>query len=120
MGRSNRAGLPRRGAPACWEPILRVVLWRSSSSAGWLEHAVLVGHSYSGIVVTGASDRLCAAGGTSVELVRGLLAQGDPRAAVFAGPGWQLHELATGHWPMFSEPALLSELLARIASGPGG
>jgi pimeloyl-ACP methyl ester carboxylesterase len=57
----------------------------------------------------------CTAGGVSVALLQQLLEQGDPRAAMFAGPGWQLYELPTGHWAMFSEPAESAELLATIA-----
>lgn len=57
----------------------------------------------------------CSAGGIDVAQVRDLIAKGDSRAAVFAGPDWELHELPTGHWPMFSAPAALAELLHRIA-----
>ncbi|MEA2670641.1 MAG: hypothetical protein QOG45_861 [Chloroflexota bacterium] len=62
---------------------------------------------------------LGSAGGMSLELLRDLLEQGDPRVAVFAGPGWELHELPTGHWVMLSLPGPLAELLQRIAAGPG-
>ena len=59
----------------------------------------------------------CTAGGITVALLQQLLEQGDPRAAMFAGPDWQLYELATGHWAMLSEPAQSAEVLARIAEG---
>jgi pimeloyl-ACP methyl ester carboxylesterase len=55
-------------------------------------------------------------GGMSVEGVRELIGQDDPRAAVFAGVDWELHELPTGHWAMFSEPGPLSELLHQLAT----
>jgi hypothetical protein len=29
-------------------------------------------------------------------------------------PGWQFVELPTGHWPMFSRPRELAELLAGL------
>ncbi|HUA48518.1 MAG TPA: alpha/beta hydrolase [Solirubrobacteraceae bacterium] len=58
----------------------------------------------------------CNDGGISLAAVRELLAQQDPRAAVFAGPEWELHELPTGHWSMFSAPDALAELLHRIAA----
>jgi pimeloyl-ACP methyl ester carboxylesterase len=58
----------------------------------------------------------CTAGGVSIALLQQLLEQGDPRAAMFAGPGWDLYEMPTGHWAMLSEPAESAELLARIAS----
>jgi pimeloyl-ACP methyl ester carboxylesterase len=58
----------------------------------------------------------CTAGGVTLELLNQLRDQGDPRAMMFAAPDWALHELPTGHWAMFSEPAATSELLADIAS----
>jgi pimeloyl-ACP methyl ester carboxylesterase len=57
----------------------------------------------------------CAAGGVDVADIRALIAQGDPRATVFADSDWELHELATGHWAMFSAPGALAELLHDIA-----
>ena len=59
---------------------------------------------------------LCIDGGVTVELLRALLAQGDPRAQPFAGDDWELHELPTGHWPMWSALDALADLLARIAA----
>jgi pimeloyl-ACP methyl ester carboxylesterase len=59
---------------------------------------------------------LCADGGISLALLRELIARGDPRAAVFADADWEVHELATGHWPMFSLPDPLAELLHRLAA----
>ncbi len=58
----------------------------------------------------------CTAGGSTVQLVRRLIADGDPRAAAFAGGDWELHELPTGHWSMFSAPQALAELLHEIAA----
>jgi pimeloyl-ACP methyl ester carboxylesterase len=58
----------------------------------------------------------CSDGGITLATVRELLAQKDPRAAVFAGSDWELHELATGHWSMFSAPDALAELLRQIAA----
>jgi hypothetical protein len=55
----------------------------------------------------------------SLELLRDLMRQGDPRAALFAGPSWELHELPTGHWAMLSLPGPLAELLHGIATGAG-
>ena len=54
-------------------------------------------------------------GGMSVEMLRELMEQGDPRAALFAGPEWELHDLPTGHWAMFSAPGPLAEVLHRVA-----
>ena len=60
----------------------------------------------------------CNEGGIDVETIRSLLAQRDPRAMLFGGADWELFDLPTGHWAMFSEPAMSAELLARIADGP--
>ncbi len=64
------------------------------------------------------------AGGVDLERLRRLIAGGDPRAATFADPDWELHELPTGHWAMFSLPGALAELLEEICEGraprPGG
>lgn len=47
---------------------------------------------------------------------RELLASGEPRARVFATPDWRFHELPTDHWPMFSTPEALTELLHGLRS----
>lgn len=57
----------------------------------------------------------CSAGAIDLHGVRELIARGDPRAAMFADPDWELHELATGHWAMFSLPGPLADLLHEIA-----
>ena len=59
---------------------------------------------------------LCNDGGMSLAMLRELLANEDPRAALFSDPDWELHELAAGHWSMFSAPEALAELLHRIAT----
>jgi pimeloyl-ACP methyl ester carboxylesterase len=58
----------------------------------------------------------CSDGGMSLAKLRELLANEDPRAALFSDQDWELHELATGHWSMFSAPEALAELLHRIAA----
>jgi pimeloyl-ACP methyl ester carboxylesterase len=58
----------------------------------------------------------CNAGGINLTSLRELISHGDPRAMAFADPDWELHEIATGHWPMFSSPRRLADLLHRIAS----
>jgi pimeloyl-ACP methyl ester carboxylesterase len=62
----------------------------------------------------------CADGGMSLALLRDLIERHDPRADVFADPSWELHELPTGHWAMFSLPGPLAELIDRIAAAPNG
>jgi pimeloyl-ACP methyl ester carboxylesterase len=61
---------------------------------------------------------LCSDGGVDLARLQVLIEQGDARAAVFADPGWELHELPTGHWPMFSLPVRLAGLLHDIATKP--
>jgi pimeloyl-ACP methyl ester carboxylesterase len=58
----------------------------------------------------------CSDGGIGLETLRELLSKQDPRAAAFADPRWELHELPTGHWSMFSAPDDLAALLDRIAT----
>jgi pimeloyl-ACP methyl ester carboxylesterase len=57
----------------------------------------------------------CTAGGIDLASVRELITAGDPRAAGFADPDWELQELATGHWAMLSFPGPLADLLHQIA-----
>jgi pimeloyl-ACP methyl ester carboxylesterase len=57
----------------------------------------------------------CSAGGIDLKRLDDLMAEGDPRAAVFADADWELHELDTGHWPMLSLPGPLAELLRGVA-----
>jgi pimeloyl-ACP methyl ester carboxylesterase len=59
----------------------------------------------------------CTAGGIDVATVSALLERQDPRAMLFSGDDWELHDLPTGHWAMFTEPARSADLLARIAAG---
>jgi pimeloyl-ACP methyl ester carboxylesterase len=58
----------------------------------------------------------CTDGGITVSAIRTLLEQGDPRAALFADADWDLRELATGHWAMFSAPEQVAEALRQIAA----
>lgn len=50
-----------------------------------------------------------------VEVVRGMIEQGHPLFALLAGA--EVHGLPTGHWPMFSEPKRLAEILDAIGRG---
>jgi pimeloyl-ACP methyl ester carboxylesterase len=49
-----------------------------------------------------------------LDQVRQLIAGGHPWFKELAGPEWTLQELPTGHWPMFSVPGELAELLDRL------
>ncbi len=46
--------------------------------------------------------------------VKELIASEHPWFRELAGPEWRLVELPTGHWPMFSRPDDLAELLIDI------
>lgn len=59
----------------------------------------------------------CAAGGIDAAGVRRLIAEHDPRVAVFGDDAWELYDLPTGHWAMLSAPGPLAELLHRVAEG---
>ena len=49
-----------------------------------------------------------------LEQVHAMRAAGHPFFAGFGGKEWTFAELPTGHWPMFSEPAKLAEVLDEI------
>jgi pimeloyl-ACP methyl ester carboxylesterase len=69
---------------------------------------------------------ICTEGGLSIGILRQLVAQGDPVAKMFGAEEWldpakwELHELATGHWAMFSIPEALVDLLHVIAHSSHG
>ncbi|MFE0462095.1 alpha/beta fold hydrolase [Kitasatospora sp. NPDC058965] len=50
-----------------------------------------------------------------LDRVRALIGAGHPWFAGMADPAWQLVELPTGHWPMFSRPADTARVLADLA-----
>ena len=50
--------------------------------------------------------------------VRELQANGHPWGLAMSGPHWSFVELPTGHWPMFSIPQALADLLHDLASAP--
>ena len=45
-----------------------------------------------------------------------MIASGHPWFRELAGPQWQLLELPTGHWPMFSRAEDLATLFLGLAS----
>lgn len=52
-------------------------------------------------------------------VVEQLIAAGHPWFAELAGPEWTFEELPTGHWPMFSRPAELAEILIGVPAKTG-
>jgi len=51
----------------------------------------------------------------TVAEVQELIAAYPALCSELATPGWQFIELPTGHWPMFSRPRELAELLGSLA-----
>ncbi len=47
--------------------------------------------------------------------MRGLIAAGVPQIVAMTAAPWRYLEIDTGHWPMFSAPCELAELLASLA-----
>lgn len=52
----------------------------------------------------------------SLDQVREMIASDSPLFRGLAGPEWSFVELPTGHWPMFSRPEDLAELLLGLPS----
>jgi pimeloyl-ACP methyl ester carboxylesterase len=52
----------------------------------------------------------------SLAQVNEMIASENPLFREFAGPNWRFVELPTGHWPMFSRPGDLAELLLDLLS----
>jgi pimeloyl-ACP methyl ester carboxylesterase len=50
-----------------------------------------------------------------VAAVEQMAAAGNPAFALMSGPEWTYRELPTGHWPMFSKPHELADILAQDA-----
>ena len=46
--------------------------------------------------------------------VQRMIAAGNPMFAAMAGPNWSFAELRTSHWPMFSRPHELADLLVSL------
>jgi pimeloyl-ACP methyl ester carboxylesterase len=53
----------------------------------------------------------------SLDQVEAAIANDDPLLRQLAGPNWRFIELPTGHWPMFSRPEDLADLLLDLPPG---
>lgn len=62
---------------------------------------------------------LCTGNGVSIEMVQLLVGFGDPAIQALTDPAVSFFELPTGHWPMLSCPAELTDVLLRAAAGEG-
>ena len=54
-----------------------------------------------------------------IDQVKELIAAGHPWFAELGEQGWQFVELPTGHWPMFSRPRDLAQLLLEVPAETG-
>ena len=52
----------------------------------------------------------------SLAQVQEMIASGQPLFRELSGPNWRFVELPTGHWPMFSRPEDLGEILLELPS----
>ncbi|WUH91977.1 alpha/beta fold hydrolase [Streptomyces sp. NBC_00433] len=104
LGPAGAERLVRQAVPQPWATLAQPLRLNGSAGA-------------SGTVpVTGV---LCAANGSSLAMVERALALGDPRLAYLAAPHVSYLEMATGHWPMLSEPDATARVLLRAAAGEG-
>ncbi|MEW2262929.1 alpha/beta hydrolase [Streptomyces sp. NPDC047853] len=62
---------------------------------------------------------LCTRNGASIETVQMMVGFGDPALQALTDPRVTFFELPTGHWPMLSAPAELTDVLLRAAAGEG-
>jgi pimeloyl-ACP methyl ester carboxylesterase len=62
-------------------------------------------------------SRICILCSFSLDQVQAAIASGDPMFRELSGSNWQFIELPTGHWPMFSRPDDLADLLQTARSG---
>ncbi|WP_031521318.1 alpha/beta fold hydrolase [Streptomyces sp. NRRL F-5123] len=104
VGAEAREQLVRRGVPQPWGTLARPL--RLGGNAG----------AAGSVPVSGV---LCAGNGSTLAMVEGALALGDPRYAYLAAPHMSYLEMATGHWPMLAEPDATAEVLLRAAAGEG-
>lgn len=100
----DRERLVRRGVAQPWAALARPL--RLDGNAG----------AVGTVPVTGV---LCAGNGSSMAMVEGALALGDPRFAYLAAPHLNYLEMTTGHWPMLAAPDATAEVLLRAAAGEG-
>ncbi len=67
-----------------------------------------------GNVARGALPKLLITNSFPLAQVKELIANEHPWFRELGGPEWEFAELPTGHWPMFSRPEDLAQLLLGI------
>jgi pimeloyl-ACP methyl ester carboxylesterase len=88
LGESEQAAITARATPPPWATYTQPIRHEHADEAAHYPQVLL------------ACDEM-----------RGLVAAGVPQFAFMASPPWHYLELETGHWPMFSAPAELADLL---------
>jgi acetyl esterase/lipase len=101
---AGSARLARRAVPQPWATLAQPLRLNGAVGAS------------GPVPVTGV---LCAANGSSLAMIETVLGLGDPRFAHLAAPHMSYLEMATGHWPMLSEPDATARVLLRAAAGEG-
>ncbi|MEU4083174.1 alpha/beta hydrolase [Streptomyces aureus] len=84
--------------------------------AGTLTRALRLTGAAAELPATGV---LCTGNGSSIAMVEGMVAMGDPRFKALAEPRITFFELDTGHWPMLSCADEVAGILLRAAAGQG-
>ncbi len=87
-----------------------------AAAAGTLLQPLRLTGAVAAVPVTGV---LCTGNAPGVEMLQMTADVGDPALRALADAGVAFLELATGHWPMLSCPAVLADVLAEAASGGG-
>nr|WSX75283.1 alpha/beta hydrolase [Streptomyces sp. NBC_00899] len=102
LGPAEAAELAGRAVPQPWGTLAQPLRLKGEASGA--------------VPVTGV---LCTANGSTLAMVEQVLALGDPRFGYLAAPYMSYLEMATGHWPMLSEPDATARVLLRAAAGEG-
>ncbi|NUS13477.1 MAG: alpha/beta hydrolase [Streptomyces sp.] len=104
VGPAASESLARRAVPQPWATLAQPL--RLTGAAG----------AEGTVPVTGV---LCAANGASLGMVERVLSLGNPQFAYLAAPHLTYLEMATGHWPMLSDPDGTARVLLAAAAGEG-
>ncbi|MFI0943244.1 alpha/beta fold hydrolase [Streptomyces sp. NPDC021020] len=103
VGPEQREQLVRRAVPQPWGTLARPLRLGGGGATG-------------SVPVSGV---LCARNGSSLAMIEGALALGDPRYAYLAAPHLSYLDMTTGHWPMLADPDATAGVLLRAAAGEG-
>lgn len=94
----------------------RLTALASPQPFGTLVQPLRLTGAVAAVPVTGV---LCTGSGTTLAMVQTQVDFGAPAMRALSAPGVTFFELPTGHWPMLSAPAALTEVLLGAAAGEG-